>query len=256
MSLETKLFKDEYPSSYRETDARANFNEARDYAISLLKTHEFLTGGGAGRPDSEYEALKKSALILAVTAWESFVEDTVKEQLEILLNGVADPALSPRVKIIFYAAAEEWILSAKDQKDNNPKPLSLLKDFKDWVGDGWKVKILKSLEKHLVTFHTPNTENTTKLFKRYLGLEDFSVSWHWQRVNSTQAKSKLDKLIQMRGEAVHEGKRRTPQAGSTPTETRKTTVINALNLIYCLVVATEKALGIAPSALPPPPPGG
>jgi hypothetical protein len=50
---------------------------------------------------------------------------------------------------------------------------------------------------------------------------------------------------------VHEGKRRVaPLAGTGPISTGRKLVINALNLIHLLVVSTEKALNIAPSALP------
>lgn len=69
-----------------ETQARTDFKAARGYAISLVEIHDTQTGGRAGRPPAQYEALKRSALILAVTAWESFVEDTVQQQLEIRLN--------------------------------------------------------------------------------------------------------------------------------------------------------------------------
>jgi hypothetical protein len=74
-----ELFQDWHPKFSIGTIscARMNFNEARGDAVTLLKIHDQATGGKSGRPKPELEALKRSALILAVTAWESFVEDTV-----------------------------------------------------------------------------------------------------------------------------------------------------------------------------------
>ena len=244
MSLAKELLQNTYPATYRETEARANFNEARNHAISLIRIHDSLTGGAVGRPDGEYEALKKSALILAVTAWESFVEGTVKEQMEILLNSVSDPRSNARVSKIFNAAAEEWIGPNAEPK---PKPT----DAADWTGDGWKARIAASLDSHLKTFHSPTTENTEKLFRRFLGLKNFPDNWHWQSVGYAAAQKKLNDLIKLRGEAVHEGKRKiAPRSGTSPAKTGRKVVINALNLIQSLVVSTEKALDVAPSALP------
>src|SRR6476646_2840380 len=45
---------------------------------SLDEIHDRETGRRSGRPKPELEALKRAALILTVTAWASFVEDTAK----------------------------------------------------------------------------------------------------------------------------------------------------------------------------------
>lgn len=239
-----EFFCDSYPVGVPivETQARTDFNAARGYAISLVEIHDNLTGAKAGRPPIQYEALKRSALILAVTAWESFVEDTVQQQLEIRLNAVTSPT---QVQSVFNAVAHEW-LSPDGPKRHGP---SLV----DWTGDGWKVVVRKSLNAKLEKFHTPNTENVDELFDRYLNQKSISNSWSWKSVSSNKAASQLDALIKVRGRAVHRGMRLHPM--SAPERMmRRQTVINALNLIYNLADSTEKALGIGPRVIPVQPP--
>src|SRR5882724_8845910 len=74
-----EFFQDEYPllTIIDETPARTDFNAARNHAITLIEIHDDYTEAKAGRPEPKFEALKRSALILAVTAWESFIVDTV-----------------------------------------------------------------------------------------------------------------------------------------------------------------------------------
>jgi len=139
-----EFFKDQNPGDVAliETQARTDFNAARDYAISLINIHDAITGGKAGRPLTQYEALKRSALILAVTAWESFVEDTVQQQLESRLAAASTPS---QIQSTFHAVAEEW-LSPGGPKHHAP-------DLIRWTGNLWKQTVLDSLERKLDKFH-------------------------------------------------------------------------------------------------------
>lgn len=234
------FFYDQSPSgvSLVETQARTDFKAARGYAISLIEIHDTITKGKAGRPPTQYEALKRSALILAVTAWESFVEDTVQQQLELRLAATSSPA---QMISTFNTVAHEWLLP------DGPKrhPPSLI----DWTGDSWKRIIRDSLKAKLEKFNTPNTANVDSLIDRYLQHVSISHKWSWQGVSSAKASKQLDALIKLRGRAVHRGKRMHPKSQPEP-EMKRQTVENALNLIYNLVAATEKALGIEPRPLP------
>jgi hypothetical protein len=237
-----QFFRDRYPSGrlFVETQARTDFNAARDYAISLIEIHDARTGGKAGRPPVQLEALKRSSLILAVTAWESFVEDTVQQQLEKRLNAATTPS---QVQSIFQAVAQEWLEGARRYAP----------DLIKWTGDSWKQIIRESLKAKLERFHTPNTENVDSLFQRYLQCRDLSKNWSWQSVTHQDAAKKLDALIKVRGRAVHRGMRLHPMS-RPESPMGRTTVIKALNLIYNLVDATERALQISPTMVPPQPP--
>jgi len=45
-------------------------------------------------PPKDTEVLKRAGLILAVTAWETYVEDRARQSMEAQLNGIKG-ALSP-----------------------------------------------------------------------------------------------------------------------------------------------------------------
>lgn len=239
-----EFYKDVYAAGdpFVETQARTDFNAARDYAISLVEIHDSLTGGVAGRPPIQLEALKRSALILAVTAWESFVEDTVKQQLKIILDAASTPS---QIQSIFNSAAQEW-LEPEGGKRVGPNLVS-------WTGDSWKQVIQDSLLAKLDRFHTPNTANVDTLFKRFLNQSSISSSWYWQNCKSGTATRNLNSLIRLRGRAVHRGITFHPMSQPEPSM-KRAAVIKALNLIYNLMDSTEKKLGVNPKRLPVPPP--
>src|SRR6202043_2002826 len=105
--------------------------------IVLLEIHDQATGGKAGRPKPELEVLKRSALILAVTAWESFVEDTATEQLDELLKRTTDPAA---ISSIFNRIADEWL--SRNGARRAP-------DLINWTADKWKNCVRQSLKRYL-----------------------------------------------------------------------------------------------------------
>lgn len=227
-----ELFQDDDPGGSTITLARVAFIFARGDAITLLGMHDQATGGKAGRPKPELEALKRSALILAVTAWESFVEDTLTQQLDELLERTSNPAA---ISSIFNGIADEWLDPIRSGKRKPP-------DLIQWTGDNWKSLVRESLRRNLDSFNTPNSENTAKLFKRYLEV-DIVKKWAWQAVSSDKAQKQLDALIKLRARVVHKGR---DLFRSQSQDVHRSDVVKALNLVYNLVYATELALGIAP----------
>lgn len=230
------FYVDNYPAVavITESVARTDFNAARNHAITLIKIHDEKTGGGTGRPPQELEALKRSALILAVTAWESFVEDTVTFELDKRLTNALKAG---DVKSIFNSVASEWLDPDRSPKRHGP-------DLLKWTGEEWKTRVRESLSQTLETFHTPNTENTNRLFKKYLGIQ-IQDKWSWNAMSASKAQKKLDQLIELRGRVVHRGKTLHPSSAKLPDVKRKT-VVDALNLLYSLVSETESALGVSP----------
>ncbi len=214
------FYVDAYPplAVVSETIARTDFNAARDHAITLIKIHDEKSGGSKGRPPQELEALKRSALILAVTAWESFVEDTLTAELEKKLQTATKAS---DMQSTFNGVAAEWLDPDRSPERHGP-------DLAKWAGDEWKSRIRESLARTLDTFHTPNTENTTRLFKRYLGVQIQDV-WSWQATSAEHAQKKLDDLIKLRGRVVHRGRRLHPASAKLP-DVRRKTVVDALNL--------------------------
>lgn len=115
----------------------------------------------------ELEALKSAALVLTVTAWETYVEDTVLDQFEHLIQQADTP---DALASAFNAVAHSWLSSG-------PKP----PDLRSWTGDGWRDVLLEHFTQELARFHSPNSKNVAALFSRYLSL-DIRRAWHWSGV--------------------------------------------------------------------------
>jgi hypothetical protein len=70
------------------------FTESIKDAEELLAHFDRITGSAPGMPPPETEVLKRTGLIMAVTAWETYVEDRVTEQLDSLTSGMIGGAIS------------------------------------------------------------------------------------------------------------------------------------------------------------------
>jgi hypothetical protein len=68
--------------------AKTQFDESIKDAEELLSHYDRATGGKVSAPPKDAEVLKRAGLILALTAWETYVEDRVKEALEAQLAGL------------------------------------------------------------------------------------------------------------------------------------------------------------------------
>src|SRR5215472_2676416 len=113
------------------TFARANFDFAMRDVARLLQLYDAGVRERRGPPSADLEVFKRAGLILAVTAWESFVEDTVTSEFKVRLGD----ATTPRdVLTAFNTVAERWL----SEKRRPPELLA-------WSGNDWKV-VLRSLQ--------------------------------------------------------------------------------------------------------------
>jgi RiboL-PSP-HEPN len=115
----------------RFTNARANFNFFLHDIDTLIRAHDASTGKKQGRAKPELDVFKRSALILLVTAWESFIEDTLKSEFKIRLANAKSPS---EIQGTFNAVADAWL------KEHHKNPT----DLQEWAGDGWR-KMIDSL---------------------------------------------------------------------------------------------------------------
>src|ERR1044071_156492 len=53
---------------------------------------------GSGHPPPEAEVLKRAGLIMAMTAWETYVEDRLDEELEVRLTPLNDPKIAQLIR--------------------------------------------------------------------------------------------------------------------------------------------------------------
>ncbi len=209
-----------------ESKALINFEFAINDVDLLLKLHDTETKRQRGRPSRQIECFKRAAIILAITAWESFIEDTIRNCAERRITAARSPA---DVQRTFNSVADGWL------KMQRTPP-----DLAGWAGEGWKVRLATKLEDDLQALNTPNTENIKTLSKRYLDL-DITLRWSWKGAKRLTAAYRLDQLIRLRGELAHRGPDLFEGAS-----VRREQVEDARRLLRRLVECTEQAVGTAP----------
>jgi hypothetical protein len=210
------------------TVARANFDFFLMDIDALLATHERETRGTRGRPSREHDIFKRAALVLLVTAWETFIEDTLGE---LFTDRLKDARTPNDIDSTFRAVAHSALDNAKLQPN----------DLIAWAGDGWKTQIRQRFDEEIAALNTPNSDNIQRLFRRYLN-DDVTKSWTWQRTTRKDACQRLDALIRLRGELIHRSKELFERKDSI---TKKTLTDDVL-LVRRLVDSTETHFGCQP----------
>jgi hypothetical protein len=79
--------------------ALETFNESIKDAEELLTHFDHIRGGNnQTKPDEKTEVLKRSGLIMAVAAWETYVEDRLREIVESHLVGLHNSVVAKIIK--------------------------------------------------------------------------------------------------------------------------------------------------------------
>jgi hypothetical protein len=217
--------RDDFKSLRMLTQATGNFAFAMNDIYSLVDFYDKQTG--SGKPAPKYGVFKRTATILTVTAWETFVEDTLTNEFTMLLQNASTP---DEVQSPFNLVANKWRAEIRDNSSASPKP----PDFKRWTGDHWKELIQENFEADIIRLNTPNSQNVQKLFKRYLAI-DVKEGWKWPGMSSEKAASKLDALIRLRGELVHRGNDPLEKKAKVP----RKELVRVINLVERLVRRTQ-----------------
>lgn len=174
----------------------------------------------------ETEVLKRAALILAVTAWESFLEDLLKEKFLPILQSTKTAS---ELESAFNSAVALWL--AKEKGDHH-------KTLITWTGDGWKHHVKAQFEKKILTLNSPGSVNCHSLFKVYLGI-DLKYHWRWRGYNSETASKRLDEIIRIRGLVTHNSRRSTSRIPIKHVISRKD-LVSYTNFISEIALATDK----------------
>ena len=165
----------------------------------LLEIHVEVSGSGSGRP-SGVEVLNKSAIVLLVACWESYVEDVATRSFDFVLKKARSHDDIP-TKVLTGATKD------LRESDNHKRIWEL-------AGEGWKA-VLQShrervLERFVRPFHSPKAQNIDLLFRDLLGVATISNSWSWPGMSAARSVKKLDQLIALRGEIAHKVKTSEP----------------------------------------------
>jgi hypothetical protein len=160
--------------------------------LRLTDIHTTLTGSKRGRR-RDVDILNRSAIVLVVACWESYIEDLARSAFEHLLLKAETPTIFP-TKVLNLAGAE--LRTSQDSRR-----------IWDLAADGWR-RVLVShrdrvLAEFLDSFHTPRPEKVNRLFEHLIGLRDLSQQWKWRRSSASYVNKRLDDLVSLRGSIAH-----------------------------------------------------
>lgn len=103
------------------SDAGSNFQSSIQDAENLLQHFDSLN---KHPPAPELEVLKRAGLIMAMTAWETYVEDRVAEACTERLGGLTDPSIAEFV---------QCKLAEEISRLNNPDSGRTIRLFRDYA---------------------------------------------------------------------------------------------------------------------------
>ena len=198
----------------------------------LLEWHDEARGV-AGRPKRELEVFKRAAVILTVTSWETFIEDTLKGAFEDRLRSATNPM---ELQNTFKEVAREWMKRGKNLADA-PQRLA------DWSEDGWREVLQAEFNSNLRGFNTPDSAGIRRIYQKYLEV-DVTVRWRWRGVTSKRACEQLDALVRLRGKVTHRasGSHRGSLVYEPKAAVRLEDAVNAIKLVERLAQCTLLAL--------------
>ena len=195
--------------------AKGTFDKNAADVRQLLAIHEEMAGDSPGRKFG-VSVLNKVAIVMIVTAWETYCKDAAKQTLEQMLQRADHPdSLKKEVRV---AVAEEL----RDRK--NPMLVWNL------AGDNWRESIISLLQPH-TEIGSPDADRVSKMMKSMVGLGDLTKTWYWRGMSVERAEAKLARLIVLRGDIVHKG--------SADDPVHKNDVTDYLGHVQRLVEKTE-----------------
>lgn len=106
------------------SDAGDNFKNSIQDAENLLRHFNSLNSLNDQPPAPELEVLKRAGLIMAMTAWETYVEDRVADACAERLSGLTDPSI---------AAFVQGKLEVEIGRLNNPAAARTIQLFRDYA---------------------------------------------------------------------------------------------------------------------------
>lgn len=176
------------------SQARQAFDRNVKDVERLLRIHADVGGDAQGRRFG-LEVLNKSGIVLITAIWEAYCEDLAAEALDHLVtNAKAGSSLPKELK---------KKIAAEIKKDANDLAMWDLADA------GWKARVRVRLTTLMAErnrrLNTPKSDQIDELFGAAIGLSDASTGWRWKGMSVAQAKSKLDRFVELRGAIAHRG---------------------------------------------------
>lgn len=193
----------------------------------LIEIHAECTGAEAGRRRG-YDALNRSAVILAVAAWEGYSEDLLQYAVARVVRHMKSPNQLPQT------VREAMIAHLHDTENWSKLTSSSKASLWGLTGEGWRTAYVTYARAKIVSLHTPDFKNLKKLYAGVIGLPDISSLWRARRWTAADYVVRLDALLKLRHRIAH---------GAIGDETvGKTKAANAVALIERLAGWTDKSM--------------
>jgi hypothetical protein len=139
------------------------------------------------------EVLYRGGIVLAIAAWERFVEDVCDETAFFLIDNALQMGDLPNA--LTQAMIEEILqLTPAIQRT---RILGL-------AGEGYKTEAKRFVRDRINEFHTPEARKVADLMKTCLGLKDVNLYWGTTGADSSQKERQLANYLQLRHEAAHQ----------------------------------------------------
>ena len=165
-------------------------------AARLIDIHTETTGIAAGRRYN-FDALNRAAVMLAIAAWEGFVEDLAKYAVRRLATRLESASDLPE-------GARHSILE-RIYQDHNWETLKSGNKTAMWslTGSGWRTAYVGNATGHIRSLNTPKVENVQKLFAKLIGLRDFAEDWGATRWTRQTYVDKIEAYLTLRHRIAH-----------------------------------------------------
>lgn len=165
----------------------------------LTEIHVKVVGEKPGHKH-DVEVLNKSAIVLLVACWESFVEELATSGFDHLLATVKSPASVP---------SKVRALACKPLRESQNEG-----DVWKLAGDGWRTVLQDhrsaTLAKYIGSFNTPHSDNVEELLESVVGLRAAFSQISWRGMPRGRPAKSLNALVKLRGDIAHKVKASRP----------------------------------------------
>ena len=165
------------------SQAYQQFKENSKDTLNLIDSHKILSTGNKGKQGLGH--ITRSGILMLCASFELYIESLLLESVNFFKQYLTSPMNLPKL------VQKNIALQVRNDK-HELKPLHL-------AGIGWQTVFYDYAKAATDSLNTPNSTNLYKLFKNYLGLENFSSNWN---IPSTD----LDSFISKRGAIAHTGR--------------------------------------------------
>lgn len=186
----------------------------------LMEFHEEVGGTAPGKREYRLQSLNKSAVVLLCAAWESYVEDVIRECADVAIGKAKLASDLPK-------ALQGLIVKTIEADKHELAMLSL-------AGEGWRDRAKSAVESVVAPFNTPKAQRVATLFKTVLGVADIHKGWSWHKNQNGEPATRLDEFVELRGAIAH--------GGVTGGSVNKIQVTQALDLIERIIATVETRL--------------